>query len=143
MNITLEQAKRLFKEAHDWYTGIQPYVAENSELREIAQTYLDNSRIIGLNLVCTEIFRVIAEDAMKGTVNELDQYKLAIERITAAMYLPPITGAQDFDALATAVEHRLSLGLPQCKIHGGRLICPICTTQKVAAGLPDYYLGDV
>lgn len=65
MNITLQDAKFLFKEAHDFSTGKVQYMSEDSTIRQMAENVFGHSHVFHLYHVCNEIFRVIAEDAMK------------------------------------------------------------------------------
>jgi hypothetical protein len=63
VNITIEQAERLFVEANDWTLGKQPYLSEDSEIRKLAVEIFGKGYISILQAVCNEIFRVLAEHA--------------------------------------------------------------------------------
>lgn len=61
MQITLEQARRLFKEANGFEIGVPLFLDSNSEIRQLAKKTFGHDSITVLRPVVAEIFRVIAE----------------------------------------------------------------------------------
>lgn len=62
LEISLEDAERLFTEANDFITG-KSRLAEDSEIRALAVKVFGNGYSNLLCQVCYEIFRILAEDA--------------------------------------------------------------------------------
>ena len=67
LEVTLEIANRLFEEARNYSSGRTPYIAMDSEIREIALAVFGVAHVQHLSQVCYEIFYLIACDA-KGVI---------------------------------------------------------------------------
>lgn len=65
MNISSEQAHRLFAEARGFVREDTPYISADSEIRQIAMTVFGQNTIITLSIVCSEIFYVLACELKK------------------------------------------------------------------------------
>lgn len=63
-NMTLELAKRLFVEADNFASGRVMYLNEDSEIRRLARDQYGIAHVMHLDRICTDIFHVIAVDAM-------------------------------------------------------------------------------
>lgn len=61
LKIDLNTAHELFREADDFVQG-NGYITYNSRIRELAEITFGSVSSRFLDLVCTEIFRVIAAD---------------------------------------------------------------------------------
>lgn len=67
MNIAYEDARRLYPEAHAFYSGEQRYLSGTSEIRQLALTTFGRDYVSQLTFVCCEIFRVLAEKHWEET----------------------------------------------------------------------------
>jgi hypothetical protein len=63
MEITLEVAQRLFKEANEWVKN-SVMLAEESEIRALAIKTFKAANISTIGPICSEIFRVLACEFM-------------------------------------------------------------------------------
>lgn len=64
MNISLEDARRLFPQAYAFDNGIVPYLDPKSEIRQIAQQTFGKVYIQHLQVVIAEIYKVLASAYM-------------------------------------------------------------------------------
>jgi hypothetical protein len=69
MEISLEQARRLFATANDFHTGKAKYIPTDSEIRSISLGVFHSETVSVMTHVITEIFRVLAVHYMEERNN--------------------------------------------------------------------------
>ncbi len=62
--MTLETASRLFAEAREWTSGRVKYLAEDSEIRQMALDTYHQQHVMHLQRVCDDIYYVLACEFM-------------------------------------------------------------------------------
>ena len=77
MKIEIEKAKELFVEANLWSKGETLYLSPHSEIRSIARETFSKDFVRHMDIVCMEIFRVIAEEKMQEAVDWKSSYEQA------------------------------------------------------------------
>jgi hypothetical protein len=69
MEISLEQAQRLFAEANDFHIGKTRYLAADSEIRRMSIETFNSQTVMVMTHVICEIFRVLAVHYMEERNN--------------------------------------------------------------------------